>query len=255
MGSSLCSNTIPFWVDLSSNCAPRPTSYKQLLGQYEAIFQVPSTLPSFRTMDHRIHLQPGSAPVNVRPYHYPYFRKDAMEKIVQELLECEFSCPSTSLYYSPVLLVKKKDGCWRFCIDYRALNALTIRDRFPIPTIDELLDELGHATVFSKLDLRAGYHQIRMHERDIHKTAFQTNDGHYKFVVMPFGPLSKTLKRLFGFLGITCYYRKFVHHYTMIVAPLTELLKKESFHWNTMATAAFESLKKVLPRTSCFEPS
>ena len=151
------------------------------------MFQEPQGLPPVRECDHTIPLIPGAQPVNVRPYHYTTLQKDEIECQVADMLDRGIIKPSSSPFSSPVLLVKKKDGSWRFCVDYRHLNAITVKNKYPLPIIDELLDELAGTCRFSKLDLRSGYHQIRMHPDDEHKTAFKTHHGDFEFRVLPFG--------------------------------------------------------------------
>ncbi|KAG9452941.1 hypothetical protein H6P81_005845 [Aristolochia fimbriata] len=130
-----------------------PKEISSILEEYADIFSKPEGLPPNGGRDHVIHLIPNAHPVNVKPYRYAHFQKQEMEKLVIEMLSEGIIRPSSSPFSSPILLVHKKDGTWRFCVDYRALNAITARDWFPIPTIDELFDELHGVAFFSKLDL------------------------------------------------------------------------------------------------------
>ena len=145
-----------------------------------------STTPP-RTHDHHIPLLPHTTPVNSKSYRYSPLHKTEIERQVKELLQAGLIDHSSSPFASPVLLVQKKDGSWRFCVDYRKLNAVTVKNKFPMPVIKEILEELAGAKFFTKLDMRSGYHQVRMDPLDEYKTAFKTHHGHFQFKVMPFG--------------------------------------------------------------------
>lgn len=132
-------------------------------------------------------LKEGTLPINVRPYRYPYVQKGEIEKLMAEMSCAILIKANISPYSSPVMLVHKKEGFWHFCVDYRALNQATVLDQFPIPNIDESLDQLNWAKLFTKLDLKLEYHQILIKAEDTHKIAFHTHKGHYEFLVMPFG--------------------------------------------------------------------
>eukprot|EP00253_Pinus_taeda_P025293 PITA_25293 len=144
-------------------------------------------LPPRRNIDFTIELVLGAAPVSRAPYRMSIPDLTELKMQLQELLDKEYIRPSVSPWGAPVLFVKKKDGTLRMCIDYRQLNKLTIKNKYPLPRIDELFDQVKGATVFSKIDLRSGYHQIRIKDEDIAKTDFRTRYENYEFVVFPFG--------------------------------------------------------------------
>ncbi|GJZ74904.1 putative reverse transcriptase domain-containing protein, partial [Tanacetum coccineum] len=134
-----------------------------------------------------IDLVPGAAPVARAPYRLAPSEMEELSTQLQELSDMGFIRPSSSPWGAPVLFVKKKDGSFRMCIDYRELNKLTVKNRYPLPRINDLFDQLQGSSVYSKIDLRSGYHQLRVRDEDIPKTAFRTRYGHYEFQVMPFG--------------------------------------------------------------------
>ena len=160
-----------------------------IIQQYRDIFpeQLPQGIPPKRVVEHSIKIEPGSKPSYRPPYRLGPAEQDELEKQINDLLAQGFIRPSCSPCGAPVLFVPKKDGRWRMCIDYRALNKQTVKDRYPLPRIDLLLDRLGQARVFSKLDLAQGYHQIAMAKDSVEKAAFCTNLGQWEYLVMPFG--------------------------------------------------------------------
>lgn len=165
-----------------------PTT-KDLLNQYKDVFpdQLPNELPPQRDIDHKIELEPNSVPPCRNSFRMSESELAELRAQLKELTEQGFIQPSKSSYAAPVLFVKKKDGSIRMCVDYRALNKITIKNKYPLPRTDELFDRLQGAKYFSKIDLRSGYHQVRIHTDDIHKTAFSTRYGLFEFLVLPFG--------------------------------------------------------------------
>nr|GFB88358.1 putative reverse transcriptase domain-containing protein [Tanacetum cinerariifolium] len=174
-----------------------------------------------RQVKFQINWVSGAAPVAWAPYRLvPSGMKDLSEQL-KELSGKGFIRPSFSPWGAPVLFFKKKDGSFRMCIDYRELNKLTVKNRYPLPRIDDLFDQLQGSSVYSKIDLRSGYHQLRVREEDVPKTAFITRYGHYEFQVMPFG-------------------------LTNAPAVFMDLMNWVKFEWGDEQEAAFQLLKQKL---------
>ncbi|GKE04181.1 putative reverse transcriptase domain-containing protein [Tanacetum coccineum] len=204
-----------------------------------------SGLPPTRQVEFQIDLIPGAAPVARAPYRLAPSEMKELSEQLKELSDKGFIRPSSSPWGAPVLFVKKKDGSFRMCIDYRELNKLTVKNRYPLPRIDDLFDQLQGSSVYSKIDLRSGYHQLRVREEDIPKTAFRTRYGHYEFQVMPFG-LTNAPAVFMDLMNRVCkpYLDKFVivfiddilvysnnkQGYEEHLKLILELLKKEELH-------------------------
>ncbi|KAA0048134.1 ty3-gypsy retrotransposon protein [Cucumis melo var. makuwa] len=163
-------------------------SSEPVVREYPDVFpdELPG-LPPPKEVDFAIELEPGTAPISRAPYRMAPAELKELKVQLWELLDKGFIRPSVSPWGAPVLFVKKKDGSMRLCIDYRELNKVTVKNRYLLPRIDDLFDQLQGATIFSKIDLRSGYHQLRIRDSDIPKTAFRSRYGHYEFIVMSFG--------------------------------------------------------------------
>ena len=307
------------------------------------IDDLPPGLPPERMVEHAIEVVPGSEPPHRPPYRMSEVELQELKKQLEELKSKGLIQPSNSSYAAPVLFVKKKDGTWRMVVDYRGLNRITVKYRYPIPRIDDLLDRLRGAKVFSLIDLKSGYHQLRIKKEDRHKTAFVTRLGAFEFLTMPFGltnapasfsrlmnevfgdvlddfvvlylddilifsknntdhkrhlrvvlerlrqhklyankekchlcqdrveflghvisadgisvdaskakaiqdwPTPKTVRDVRAFLGVTGWFRRFIHRYAHKALPLTNLTKdKVKFEWGLEAEQAFQDLKAAL---------
>jgi hypothetical protein len=320
------------------------TDCSDILREYADVFgPLPNRLPPTRDVDHHIDLEPGSVPPSRSTYRMSGSELEVLRKQLDDLLAKGYIQPSKSPYGAPILFVKKKSGELRMCVDYRALNKITIKNRSQMPRQDELLDRIRGACVFTKIDLRSGYHQIKIHPDDVPKTAFNTRYGHFEFNVLPFGltnapatfqtmmnsifsdfvddflivyiddilifsrnakehrehvrkvlqrlrehqlyansekcefgrssinflghvvskdgismasskledirnwPVPKTVEDVRSFLGLTGYYRRFIHKFSQIAAPLSNLTRKlVPFLWTDTEQKAFEDLKTAM---------
>ena len=189
MYESRCQGQLAGWLaSLTLEDEVRPDlDLPRVVCEYQDVFpdELPR-LPPQRVVDFGTELHPGTSPISMTPHRMAPVELQELRVQLQELLDKGFIRPSTSPWGAPVLFAKKKDKTLRLCINYRQLNRVTIKNRYPLPRIVDLFDQLGGARVYSKIDLRTSYHQLRVRETDIPKTTFRTCYGHFEFTVMPF---------------------------------------------------------------------
>ncbi|KAJ9551909.1 hypothetical protein OSB04_015954 [Centaurea solstitialis] len=186
------------------------------------------SLPPDREIEFRIDLVPGATPIAKAPYRLAPSELKEMLAQLQELLDKGFIRPSTSPWGAPVLFVKKKDGTMRMCIDYRELNKVTVKNKYPLPRIDDLFDQLQGAKFFSKIDLRSGYHQLKVREEDIPKTAFRTRYGHYEFLVIVCKPYLDEF--VIVFIDDILIYSRTAEEHGEHLRKVLEMLKREQLY-------------------------
>ncbi|GJW15795.1 putative reverse transcriptase domain-containing protein [Tanacetum coccineum] len=210
-------------------------------------------LPSTRQLEFQIDLIPGAAPVARVPYRLAPSEMKELSEQLKELSDKGFIRPSSSPWGAPVLFVKKKDGLFRMCIDYRELNKLTVKNRYPLPRIDDLFDQLQGSIVYSKIDLRSGYHQLQVREEDIPKMVFRTWYGHFEFQVMPFGSTNAPVNKkeheehLKAVLELLKKEELFIEGFLKIAKPMTKITqKKVMFEWGDKQETTFQLLKHKL---------
>ncbi|GJZ85633.1 putative reverse transcriptase domain-containing protein [Tanacetum coccineum] len=225
-------------------------------------------IPPTRQVEFQIDLIPGAAPVARAPYRLAPSEMKELSDQLKELSDKGFIRPSSSPWGAPVLFVKKKDGSFRMCIDYRELNKLTVKNRYPLPRIDDLFDQLQGSSIYSKIDLRSGYHQLRVREEDIPKTAFRTRYGHYEFQVMPFGLTNAPAvfmdlmnrvckpyldKFVIVFIDDILIYSKNKQEHAEHLKLILELLKKEQFQGIHVDPTKIKSIKDCASPNSAME--
>nr|GFB92959.1 transposon Ty3-G Gag-Pol polyprotein [Tanacetum cinerariifolium] len=208
-------------------------------------------LPPARPVEFQIDLIPGAAPVARAPYRLAPSEMKELSKQLQELSGKGFIRPSSSPWGAPVLFVKKKDGYFRMCIDYMDLIKLTVKNRYPLPKIDDLFDQLQGSSIYSKIDLRSGYHQLRVREQDIPNTAFRTHRGIHvdpaKIESVKDWASPKTPTEIRQFLGLVGYYRRFIEGFSKIAKSMTKLTQKViKFDWGEKEENAFQLIKQKL---------
>ena len=198
-------------------------------------------LPPHREIEFSIDVVPGANQASITPYKMAPLKLKELKLQLQELLEKGFIRPSVLPWGAPMLFVEKKDGTLRLCIDYRQLNKLTVKNKYPLPRTNDLFDQLKGTSIFSKIDLRFGYHHLRIKDADVHKTAFRTRYGHYEFLVMPFG--LKNAPAAFMDL-MNCVFRPYVDQFVVVFIDDILVYSKDRESHDTHLQVVLETLRK-----------